>query len=80
MSVERRHRDLSLDPLPRSRGWWSGAWYLRWQLRSLRHRIAVLEQQLADEFALQDTAPMHEELAALRARQELLQRRLSDRT
>ncbi len=84
MSVERRHRDFSLNPPASNRGGWRGSWYARWQsrwqLRLLNHRIATLEQQLADEFALLETAPLLEELAALRAERDRLQARLLDLT
>ena len=77
MSTERSHREVSLTLPERSRRWLKTTWLLRWRLRALQYRIQSLESQLADEFGLLETAPLHEELAALRSREDALLKRLS---
>ena len=66
------------EPQIRSRAW-NPRWVSRLRLRALTHRIARLEQALADEFAIEETEPMCREWAALVAERDALRQRLAER-
>ena len=80
MSAERGHRDYPLKAQPRGWGPIVPAWYLRLRLRWACEGIARIERQLADEFGLVETAPLHQELEALSAERDALLKRLAGRT
>jgi hypothetical protein len=66
----------------RRRGWGTlvPAWYLRLRLQWARQGIERIEQQLADEFALLETEPLHRELFRLTAERDALLQRLAPRS
>ncbi len=55
-------------------------WYLRLRLRWTQHGIDRIERQLDGEFGVLETAPLHDELAALVAERDALSRRLIEQT
>jgi hypothetical protein len=80
MSAEPGHRDYPLKS--RRRGWGLAvpAWYLRLRLQWTDQGIDRIGRQLAGEFGLDETAPLHAELAALTAEREALLKRLAGRS
>lgn len=79
MSAERGRRDYPLKARPRGWGSIAPTWYLRLRLRWACDGIAQIERQLADEFGVTETAPMHQELEALIAERDALSKRLAER-
>ncbi len=80
MSAERGRRDYPLKARPRGWGLSAPAWCLHMRLRWSCNGIARIERQLADEFGVVETAPLHRELDALCAERDALLRRLTARS
>ena len=53
-------------------------WYVRWRLALANREIDRVERQLADEFALVETAAIHQELEALLAERHRLLTQIAD--
>ena len=80
MSVDRTRREYSVKS--RSRVWSAfiaPQWLLRWKLRMVRASIDRIERELANEFAVTETSPMVDELAALIATRDALMKQMTDR-
>jgi hypothetical protein len=78
MSTDHRRRDYAIDSPRRWFGFSTPRFYLRFRLRLVRHAIANLEQQLADEFATLETTHLIRELDALTQERDALLRRLAE--
>lgn len=82
MSMDRTRREYAVKT--RSSQAWSAFlslphWWLRWELRTLQSSIDRIERELSAEFALSETSPMIEELAALTSRRDTILKKLADR-
>lgn len=80
MSAEPRPQNVPLKAGASRLGWpQAPLWWLRLRLRWTAQAGTRLEAQLADEFAIAETAPLHAELRDLRAEHDALLSRLVER-
>ena len=80
MSAERGRGEYSLSAQRTGWGLRPPVWYLRLRLRRACEAIERLQRELANEFGVVETAPVHRELEALLAERDSLHKRLAARS